>query len=226
MVGIKLRTPVARASAAATAKPGNRTMLDREACERRVYRLATLLTGDPNAAARVIRQVVDAQPDLRELDDAHMDRLTALCCRELRGRARRRGSARSIDAGTEAGAAIIALDRLRPQLREAWVLHHVYRMNEREIARATDCSVTATGRHLQQADQVMVTALGDAVAVAGDRVLAYALGLDVPELYRIRRARRERLRRWLLWGAIAAAVLSGLATVVWWSTRSAGGTGA
>ena len=53
-------------------------MLDREACERRVYRLAALLTGNPVAATRVIRAVVGAQPDLRALDDAHMDRLTVL----------------------------------------------------------------------------------------------------------------------------------------------------
>src|SRR5262245_27370010 len=43
-------------------------MLDRESCERRVYRLATLLTGDPRAATAVIIRVVDAQPDLRRLD--------------------------------------------------------------------------------------------------------------------------------------------------------------
>ena len=41
-------------------------MLDRAACERRVYRLATLLTGNPVAATKVITQVVDAQPDLRK----------------------------------------------------------------------------------------------------------------------------------------------------------------
>src|SRR4051794_40768972 len=58
-------------------------MLDREGCERRVYRLATLLTGNPIAATQVIAQVVDAQPDLRQLDGAHMDRLTVLRSREI-----------------------------------------------------------------------------------------------------------------------------------------------
>ena len=58
-------------------------MLNREACERRVYRLATLLTGNPVAATRVIESVVDAQPDLRRLDNTHMDRLTVLRSREL-----------------------------------------------------------------------------------------------------------------------------------------------
>jgi hypothetical protein len=61
--------------------------MDRAACERRVYRLATLLSGDPRAAVRVIESVVDAQPDLRRLDAAHMDRLTVLRSREIRSTA-------------------------------------------------------------------------------------------------------------------------------------------
>ena len=59
-------------------------MLDRESCERRVYRLATLLTGNPNAAVKVIKSVVSAQLDLRKLDDSHMDRLTVLRSREIK----------------------------------------------------------------------------------------------------------------------------------------------
>ena len=58
-------------------------MLDRTACERRVYRLAVLLTGNPISATKVIGQVLDAQPDLRRLDSAHLDRLTVLRSREI-----------------------------------------------------------------------------------------------------------------------------------------------
>ena len=57
--------------------------MERPSCERRVYRLATLLTGDPVAATRVIESVVSAQPDLRRLDNAHLDRLTILRSREI-----------------------------------------------------------------------------------------------------------------------------------------------
>jgi hypothetical protein len=63
--------------------PGGSIMADRESCERRVYRLATLLTGNPKLATGVITAVVDAQPDLRRLDSAHMDRLTVLRSREI-----------------------------------------------------------------------------------------------------------------------------------------------
>ena len=47
-------------------------MLDRVSCERRVYRLAVMLTGNPTAATRVISEVVNSQPDLSTLDSAHM----------------------------------------------------------------------------------------------------------------------------------------------------------
>jgi hypothetical protein len=59
-------------------------MLDRESCERRVFRLAALLTGDSTAAVKVIAQVLDSQQDLRNLDGAHMDRLTVLRSREFK----------------------------------------------------------------------------------------------------------------------------------------------
>src|SRR4030095_11058661 len=122
-------------------------MLDREACERRVYRLATLLTGNPIAATKVIAQVVDAQPDLRNLDSAHMDRLTVLRSREVK-------PAMLVHELAPPEMAE-ALANLTPQQREAWVFARVYHVPEREVARAMDCSVTATQRHLELAETAL-----------------------------------------------------------------------
>jgi len=161
-------------------------MRDREACERRVYRLAALLTGNPVAATRVIEAVVGAQPDLRALDNAHMDRLTVLRSREI-------AAARLVhDALPTAVAASLAA--MPPQQREAWVLSRVYELLPRETARAMDCSVTATARHLEQADAMMGRALGGQSDQAAQALLSYALSLDVPAFYRLRQRRRRRIR--------------------------------
>jgi len=161
-------------------------MRDREACERRVYRLAALLTGNPVAATRVIEAVVGAQPDLRALDNAHMDRLTVLRSREI-------ASARLV-GDTLPAAVATSLAALPPQQREAWVLSRVYELLPRETARAMDCSVTATARHLEQADALMGRALGGQTDQAAQALLSYALSLDVPAFYRQRQRRRRRIR--------------------------------
>lgn len=55
----------------------------RDAYERRVWRLAYLLTGaDESAAAALVARVVDAQPDLEGVDTGRLDRLVVLSARE------------------------------------------------------------------------------------------------------------------------------------------------
>ena len=114
------------------------TMLNREACERRVYRLATLLTGNPVAATRVIESVVDAQPDLRRLDNTHMDRLTVLRSRELTpGR---------LVLETVPPAAAAALALLTSPQRAPWVFTHVSLLARRVPARGRHSPGTSTPR--------------------------------------------------------------------------------
>ncbi len=126
--------------------------------------MATLLTGNPAAATRVIESVVEAQPDLRRLDNTHMDRLTVLRSRELRpGR---------LVVETVPPAATEALALLTSQQREAWVFTHVYRIEMRDAARAMDCSVTATRRHLQVAEEAVAERLGAAVEQAVEALLS------------------------------------------------------
>lgn len=184
-------------------------MLDRTACERRVYRLATLLTGNPNAATAVIAQVVDAQPDLSRLDSAHMDRLTVLRSREI---------APATLAHDQVDSSVAsAVAALNPQQREAWVLAKVYRVPQREVARAMDCSVTASQRHLELADAAIERDLAAKASAAPSILLAYSMSLDVPRFYRLEQRRRRHTRIALLVMAAAAVALVIAAVVLWWA---------
>jgi len=183
---------------------------NRDACERRVYRLATLLTGDPVAATRVIEAVVGAQPDVRRIGSARLDRLTVLRSREIE-------PARITDPAVPPAAARGLAD-LAGQAREAWVLTHTYRLGLRETSRAMDCSTTATRRHLEQAEQALAAVLGDAVETARERLRAYSMSLSIPEFYRARRRRRRQARRLL-----AALVLAAIIALVMWAARQVAG---
>ncbi|MHC4217152.1 MAG: hypothetical protein ACYSU7_01730 [Planctomycetota bacterium] len=183
--------------------------LSREACERRIYRLATLLTGDPVAATRVIEAAVGAQPDVRRLDSAHLDRLTILRSREIEPAV--------IDDDRVPPPLARALAELPEQAREAWVLTHPYRLSLRETSRAMDCSTTATGRHLERAEQTLTSALGDA-AEAAEQVLAYSESLSIPAFYRARQRRREQTRR-----VLVALALFALIVVLLWAVSQVAG---
>jgi hypothetical protein len=179
-------------------------MLDRAACERRVYRLAVLLTGNPVAATVVIESVVGAQPDLGRLDSSHLDRLTVLRSREI-------VPGRIVDDRVP-GTVAEALAALEPQQREAWVFTRAYGLPLREAAKAMDCSVTAARLHLDRAT------LGDDAAAVG-ALRAYALGLDVPAFHRRRQRHRRRVRRAVQWAAVVLAmllILGGAALLATW----------
>jgi hypothetical protein len=184
-------------------------MLEREACERRVYRLATLLTGDPSAATTVIAQVVDSQPDLSKLDSAHMDRLAVLRSREI--------EPGMIVAENLPQNLAKALSQLTSQQREAWVLTKVYRMPRRDAAKAMDCSVNAAEQHLNHAEATMgMAASGGGQEAAAKALLEYSMSLDVPGFYRAQR-RQRRVTSLVVRLLILAAMLAGLAlALAWW----------
>lgn len=184
-------------------------MLDRLACERRVYRLAALLTGDPIAATKVIEQVVGSQPDLAQLDSAHMDRLTVLRSREIRT------AAMAHDLVPISTAE--AVSRLLPQQREAWVIGRVYETPLREMSRAMDCSTTAAERHLLQADVAIRAAIGVDPAIAAKQFLRASLTMDVPAFYRARQVRRRRVRAVLILLVIAGSAVVLAMVAIWWS---------
>jgi hypothetical protein len=186
-------------------------MLDRESCERRVYRLATLLTGDPRAATAVIARVVDAQPDLRRLDGAHLDRLTVLRSREIPPRSLHRTA---IPEGVAE-----AMGSLPAQQREAWVFARVYQLPEREMAKAMDCSHTAINLHLRAADAAMMRWLGEQVQAASAAVLNYSMSIDVPEFYRLQKQRQRQVRKIVMIAGASLAVLVTALLITWLMTR-------
>jgi DNA-directed RNA polymerase specialized sigma24 family protein len=179
-------------------------MLDEAACERRVYRLAVLLTGRPEAAVEVIVAVVASPRSLRALDGAHLDRLTILRSREM--------AAGTLVSDLVPSELASALGSLPAQPRESWVLARVFATPLRETARAMDCSVTATKLHLAQADSVMDAAATDRQA-AIEPWRRYAASLEVPEFFRESRQRMARRRRVVV-AAAFVVVAAGMLVVM------------
>ncbi len=187
--------------------------LQRRGIERRVHRLATLLTGDPGRAAAVVDAVLDAQPDPRRLDSARLDRLTILRCREL-ARSNGVGEGATLVAEGVPTRLTEALGRMPAQQREAWVLTRVYRLPERESARAMDCSVTALRRHVERADGRVATAFGApkeapaGVESALEALRRWTSHQELPDDWIRRRRGREQRSRIGLLVAIAAGILA------------------
>ncbi len=167
---------------------------DLKPIERRIWRLAFLLTGDPEAAAGLITRVLRSRPDPTTLDPARLDRLIILRSRESAPTPR---TLSAIDAPEGAASALGAALRLPPQPLEAWVLSRVDLLDELHVSRAMDCSRTATRTHLGAADERMKTLLGDRLEASVGALRAYADALDPePLIARAReRARRHRNRR-------------------------------
>lgn len=189
-----------------------RIMLDREACERRVFRLATLLCGDPDVALQVTADVVNARLDPVELDSVHLDRLTVLRCRE----AAPASSSRILASESLPEVLARAWASLTPQQRETWIFRRIYRVADRETARSMDCSVTAAARHLDQADAVMRGRGGMSAEEAAEALLQFTLAIDVPHVFRAklrRQARWRRIVRWLAVGLVLAVLAA--ATLLW-----------
>lgn len=188
----------------------------REAYERRVWRLAWLLTGGrEDLCARLVAECLDAQPDLRRLDPAHLDRLVVLAARR-----RIRGVPRPAEPSSPGRRLLAAAAGLPPQLREAWVFARLDGLGPMEMARAMDCSKTAALRHLERADSELSGRFGADLPAMLDGLRAEA-DLAAPgkalTAFRSQRRRRRRIRAALVGFAAAAAGLAGL--LAWFSTR-------
>ncbi|HWB20208.1 MAG TPA: sigma factor-like helix-turn-helix DNA-binding protein [Phycisphaerales bacterium] len=185
--------------------------LQQRACERRVYRLATLLTGSHRAGGRVLLRVLQAQPRLVDLDDAHMDRLTVLSARELAG-ARFEGS-------KNVNQYVAAVAGLTSQQREAWTFCRLYGLNAREAAKAMDCSWKAVQSHLTSAEHALAGLLGDEDRSQCEAVvLAESVQTDVPEVV-IHRARVTRLAKKASKSILIIAAIGVLTLIFIWCRR-------
>lgn len=191
----------------------------REAYERRVWRLAWLLTGGrEDLCVRLVAECLDAQPDLRRLDPAHLDRLVVLAARR-----RARPASEPEPEAPPARRLLAAVAALPPQLREAWVFARVDGLEPMEMARAMDCSKTAALRHLERADTELGGRFGDTLPSMLDALRAEA-DTAAPgralAAFRAERRRRRRIRAALIAFAVAAVALAAglvwVSALTWW----------
>jgi DNA-directed RNA polymerase specialized sigma24 family protein len=119
-------------------------------------------------------------------------------------------------------AFIRALRHLPPQQREAFILHHGERLNERMLGVSMDCSMQAAITHLHAAtDALDAVSAGQAATFAAALRRAYA-GLQAAQpdpsptvnIY-VRRVRRRVWLRRLVGLAIAGLVVAGLVLAGW-----------
>src|ERR1043165_2140662 len=129
--------------------------------ERRIWRLAYILTGDSAGAAALVDRVLRTRPDAVALEPARLDRLIIQQARELpRGRIT---PPAGVDPPEQALAVVLAMPE---QPREAWVLTHLDGLDELHVSRAMDCSRTAARNHLNAAEQTARARLGEGLARA------------------------------------------------------------
>ena len=183
----------------------DQTMPTRAQCQRDVYRLALLLTGSRVSATKVIDAVRKAQPDLRRLDHARLQRLTIL-------RSREQPSSRLEDDRLDPTLATF-LAGLDGQAREAWLLIHAFDLEQRRAAKAMDCSITALQLHLKRAHEAMADAKLQSESARGlHRLVATA---EVPAAYVEKQRRAFRIRRMMIILGIVGGVLGLLVLARW-----------
>jgi hypothetical protein len=188
-----------------------RVMPEVSAHERRIWRLAFLLTGDRTRAARLIDAVLRDQPDPGSVDPARLDRLVILHARDIPHAASNPGP-----MSDEAGKAMRTLLALPEQPREAWVLTRLDGLDELRVSRAMDCSRKAAARHLRAADEQMSARLGEHAASYVSSLKREADAIDpAPLIVQARELqRKERLGRVLIAAGAAIIVAAGAGVVI------------
>ena len=174
----------------------------REAYERRVWRVALLLTDDVHAAEEILVRVVGVQPELQKIGDTRLDRMVVQASREMTPDADRVPLDQAVEIDEPTRTLWHAVRDLGPQAREAWVFRQLEGMDPIRTAQALDCSRNALEEvHLAGARRVLEARLGESEAVEATRRLAAALeGLDASEALARAAARRSevmRRRRWV-----------------------------
>jgi len=183
--------------------------------ERRVWRLAYLLTGDTDGAAALAARVSRSHPDLAAMEPALLDRMVVQEARILAARGATSRPARPpmpADA-TRAFDAALAMPR---QPLEAWVLTRLDDLDPLRVCRAMDCSRTAAARHLAAADEQMKGRLAEHLDRGIVALRAAADALDpAPTITRRRENDRaaDKRRQIILTGGAAIAIL-GIALAV------------
>jgi hypothetical protein len=166
----------------------------RVALERRVWRLAFLLTGDQEGAAALVDRILDAQSNLDALEPARLDRLVIQQAREMMG-VRVPPPLSHAPAAAEAIAkGLAAAHALSAQPREAWILSRIDMVDDLWMSRAMDCSKTAARQHLQGGEDTMRNRLGDDYDAVVRALRSFADGLDPGPVIAANRAARKKAR--------------------------------
>lgn len=188
--------------------------MDREeALQRRVIRLALLLTAEPSRAADALAIILSTNPDILRIGESRIDRMIIQHARgEL---APKTASVTDIPLQTvvslsEPARRLWNASRtLDTQPREAWILRDLEEMDEIPTARAMDCSRTAIESvHRPAALNTLRQALPEDYDTALDDLRAALERLDPdPMLVRARAARDRTLRRRRITTVILIGVL-------------------
>lgn len=191
----------------------------RAAQERRIWRLAHLLTGDAATATALVDRVLDAQDSPESLEWARLDRLVIQQAREMVGEADSRRPAGEGAGADLAHRTLNAALEMERQPLEAWVLARIDDLDELHMARAMDCSRTALRNHLAAGDEHMRAKLGEGAAAAVAALKKYADGLDpgpIIAVHRKKRRKERNRRRLVVAGAIGIAVCGATLLALKW----------
>lgn len=190
----------------------------RLAYQRRAWRLAVMLSDSPAQARDLFEHLMRELPDIERLDPVRLDRMVIMRAREyqppLEDQAAHPGAELGQPPADAATHALLLARTLPRQAMESWLLRHVDQMDDREIAKAMDCSMTALLRHLDVAEAHMREHLAGhfdhGTAALRDRTNQ----LDpMPEIERFEAARR---RRQLIRRAGLLILLAILVAAAWW----------
>ena len=198
-----------------------------------VRRIALALVADEGAARAVARRVMDqglrVLPGWRHgaTPENWFYHHTLLAAREAAAARSADGRpdplvARASFADPAYAAFVRAVRGLPEQQREAYLLHHGERLNERLLGVAMDCSAAAATNHLQAATEALAAMSGGDHARC-TAILAKAYADLSPEPSEagivvhpsVRRARRRRLLRGIVRAILALVVLALLVAIAW-----------
>jgi DNA-directed RNA polymerase specialized sigma24 family protein len=190
----------------------------RGAIERRVWRLAYLISGDAAGAARLADRIFRARIDLDALDAARLDRVIIQRAREIRASKKKAADAQAAAAVKPEGDAAELLRTVRElpeQPREAWVLARVDGLDELHVSRAMDCSKTAARNHLHAAEERVMARYGPRLQQMVDELRKFADGLDPGRIIVEQRMlrRKEARKRALVIGGVAFIIVAGAAVL-------------
>lgn len=111
---------------------------------------------------------------------------------------------------------LAALQSLKPQQRESWILRELDDVDLIEASKSMDCSKTALTRHLESAVAIMRETLGDNHDAVLHALKQDADALDPEPFIQRRKSRRARgrTRQLVIWG-FAASFIVVVGVIVW-----------